>query len=233
MNTSAINAILNNTNQVYNQNSKTGNTSLGKNDFLRLLMTQLQNQDPTNPMDSQQFAAQLAQFNTVEQLTNLNTGMTNLTNTQQSVGQAMTNTMAASLAGKIVKGQSNALQVTPGQNTDVKFNLSGVAADVKLNITDASGNVVRTVDLKNRSAGDQSWTWDGKNDSGSQLPAGTYNVSVAASNGSSSVSSYAYVEGKVTQVQYTKSGVTLTVNGVPVSMGNVEAVSDPSTVSGQ
>ena len=233
MDTNAVNAIINNTNQVYNQNSKTGNSSLGKDDFLRLLMTQLQNQDPTNPMDSQQFAAQLAQFNTVEQLTNLNTGMTNLTNTQQSVGQAMTNTMAASLTGKIVKGQSDALQVTPGQNTDVKFNLSGVAADVKLNITDASGNVVRTVDLQNRSAGDQSWTWDGKNDSGSQLPAGTYNVSVAATNGNSPVSSYAYVEGKVSQVQYSKSGVTLTVNGVPVSMGNVEAVSDPSSVTGQ
>lgn len=230
MNTDAINNIINNTNQVYNQNSKTGNSSLSKDDFLRLLMTQLQNQDPTNPMDSQQFAAQLAQFNTVEQLTNLNSGMTSLNKTQQSVGQALSNTMAASLTGKVVKGRSDALQVTPGQNTDVKFNLSNTAADVKLTITDSSGNVVRTADLKNRGAGDQSWTWDGKNDSGSQLPAGTYHVSIDASNGSSKVNSYSYIQGKVSQVQYSKSGVTLLVNGVGISMGNIESVSDPSSI---
>lgn len=228
MDTNAVNAILNNTNQVYNKNSKTGDSSLGKDDFLRLLMTQLQNQDPTNPMDSQQFAAQLAQFNTVEQLTNLNDGMTSLNNTQQAVGNAMSNTMAASLTGKVVKGQSDALQVTPGKNTDVQFNLSGVAADVKLTITDDSGNVVRTVDLKNRASGDQSWKWDGKNDNGNQLPEGTYHVSIDATNGSSAVKSYSYVEGKVSKVQYSKNGVSLLVNGVSVGLGDVESVSDPS-----
>ncbi len=221
-----ISQVITETNKAYQKNAKPGDNTLGSDDFMRLLITQLQNQDPTNPMDSQQFAAQLAQFNTVEQLTDLNNGMTTLNTTQQTVGNALSNTMAASLTGKEIKGRTDALKLEPGQDTDVKFNLDGVAADVTLTITDDSGHTVRTVSLKNRNTGDQSWTWDGKDDSGHQLPEGTYHVSVQAANGDTQVAAYPFVEGKVSKVQYSKDGVNLVVNGVNVNMGNVEEVSD-------
>ncbi len=102
--------------------------TMGKNEFLQLLVAQMKNQDPMNPLNSTQFATQLAQFNSVEQLINLNNGVQALTNSQNMMSTGLTNTMAASIAGKSVKAISDAVYHTSGKSTDLHYQLAGPAS---------------------------------------------------------------------------------------------------------
>lgn len=195
--------------------------SMGENDFLQLLVAQMKNQDPMNPLNSTQFASQLAQFNSVEQLINLNSGVQTLSNSQNSMSTALTNTLAASIAGKSVKAISDAIYHNTGKSTDINYELSGPASDVNITIQDANGNTVRSVNLSNMGSGDNTWTWDGKDNSGHSVPEGQYKVVIKASNGSSSVQVNPFIEGTADKVIYSGNGVELEVNNVDVNLGNV------------
>jgi len=94
------------------QSGQSSRSSLGKEEFLQLLVAQLRNQDPINPMDSKEFASQLAQFNSVEQLINLNEGMQSLAQNQQITGNGLNNTMAASLTGQSLRALSDQIAVS-------------------------------------------------------------------------------------------------------------------------
>jgi len=212
--------------QAQNQN-KTGqaaNSTLGKNGFLKLLVAQMRNQNPTNPMSGTKFATQLAQFNSVEQLINLNNGMSKLTNSQQSMSRSLSNTMAASLAGKNIKAISDKIHLQHGKDCKIPFELNHVASQATIMIKDSSGNTVRKVQLKNLSSGDHTWTWNGKSNDGSSVPAGNYSVKVNAKNGSSKVSALTYQQGKAEKVRYTQNGVELMVNGVAIPLGKVKEI---------
>src|SRR5690625_601492 len=91
------------------------NSALGQQEFLHLLVAQMQNQDPLNPMDGTEFASQLAQFNSVEQLIHLNQGLGMLQASQDAMSSSLSNSMAASLAGKQVKALSNQLWLESGE----------------------------------------------------------------------------------------------------------------------
>lgn len=195
--------------------------TMGKNEFLQLLVAQMKNQDPMNPLNSTQFASQLAQFNSVEQLINLNNGVQTLTNSQNMMSTGLTNTMAASITGKSVKAVSDAIYHATGKSADVHYRLAGPASDVTITIQDASGNTVRSVDLSNIGSGENSWTWDGLDDKGHSVPEGQYKVVIDAKNGSSSVSANPLVEGTADKVRYSSNGVDLEVNNVYVNLGNV------------
>lgn len=202
----------------------TGKASLGKNDFLQLLVAQMKNQDPINPMDGTQFASQLAQFNSVEQLINLNEGMNLMAESQQMMNTGLSNTMASSLAGKSIRALSDKVALQPTGDADIQFKLNNVATSSRLTIKDAAGNVVRTQDLGNLGSGDHTWTWDGRSDSGSRVPEGTYSVSIEASNGDAKVDVLTFMEGTAEKVNYSGEGVRLLVNGVYIPLGDVETV---------
>lgn len=201
----------------------TPGSDLGKDDFLRLLVTQLQNQDPVNPMDSSQFAAQLAQFNSVEQLINVNSSLESMNQSQQLIGTGLNNTLASSLPGKTVRAASNQLMLANGESK-VDFNLGTAASEVEITIKNANGVVVRTETLKNKSAGDNEWTWNGKATDGKSLPEGKYTVSVSAKDGDNSVKATTYINGTVSRVKYSSEGVQLLVNGIFIGLGDVEEV---------
>lgn len=220
-----INSIISDTSSVNRQNSKAGSTELGQQQFLQLLVAQLQNQDPINPMDGAEFAAQLAQFNSVEQLINLNSGLEGLAKSQENMAVGLTNTMAASLTGKSVKAVSDHIY-NDGSGTDIHFNLSNSASQVTINILDADGNVVRSQELQNFDKGEQSWKWDGKNDGGLQLSEGNYSVEISARSGDAAVNSYAFLQGNADKVRYSSSGVELLVNGVFVNLGDIEEIGE-------
>ena len=203
-----------------------GKTDLGKDDFLQLLVTQLRNQDPTNPMKSQEFASQLAQFNSLEQLINVNSGLEELAASQESTSTGMINTLASTLTGKQVKVQTNQLSLGAEGGTPVNFDLAKDAPTVELKIYDASGNEVRSVTLANQSEGGNSWQWDGKSNSGSRLPEGEYSVEVNAGDGETSIDGFAFLKGNVDKVKYSSDGIKLQVNGVYVGMGQVEEISE-------
>src|SRR5690606_21027300 len=144
--------------------------------FLTLLITQLQNQDPLNPMDNDQITSQVAQLSTVTGINQLNQTLLALSG-QLDVSQSM---QAASLIGKEVLVPGTDIRVGTGeagtQITHFGMELLSHAAGVKVNIMDNAGKVVRTMEFEHYQAGVHSLEWDGKDDTGLTVPDGRYKV---------------------------------------------------------
>jgi flagellar basal-body rod modification protein FlgD len=204
--------------------STAGKNQLGKDGFLQLLVAQMKNQDPINPMDGTEFASQLAQFNSVEQLINVNDGIQQLAQSQNAMSNGLSNTLAASLTGKNVRAISNNVSVQTGEESTIPYRLNNTASSVEITITDAAGNTVRTQQLENIPEGENSWAWDGKSNDGSSVPEGTYNIEISAKNGDSDVQALTYQEGIAEKVRYSEKGVELIVNGVAIPLGDVEEI---------
>lgn len=204
--------------------NKAGKSDLGQQEFLQLLVAQMRNQDPVNPMDGSQFASQLAQFNSVEQLIGVNDGLKNLQGSQNMMSASLTNSMAASLTGKQVRALSNQIHLNATDPSDVKFKLNNSADEVDVIIRSASGAEIRRETLKGVASGDTSWKWDGLNNSGDRMGEGDYYIEVQAKNGDNPVGSMVFIEGVANKVRYSGEGVLLTVNGVEVPIGDVEEV---------
>jgi len=226
-----INNILSQTSQAFNQKDKASNSEMGQQEFLQLLVAQMRNQDPINPLDSKEFAAQLAQFNSVEQLINVNSGLSTLQGSQEMMSASLTNSMAASMTGKHVKALSSEVYLAPGGQSNIQYKLNNSASEVEIVIRNESGSEVRREQLSGVAGGDNQWTWDGRNDAGDRMGDGNYYVEIQASNEGSKVNALTYVEGTVGKVRYTGSGVFLHVNGVNVSIGDVEEVAQNSNES--
>lgn len=201
-----------------------GNSDLGEKEFLELLVAQLQNQDPANPMDSNQMTEQLAQMNTVEQLIEMNAGISDLKISQDLMGASLTNSMAASLTGKEVRALSNQISLSSEGNAEVNYKLNDSASEVEIVIRTASGAEVRRESLSGVPSGDSSWKWDGLNNNGERMGEGEYTVEVIAKNGDSNVGALTFLEGFASKVRYTSQGVYLSVNGIDVPIGDVEEV---------
>jgi flagellar basal-body rod modification protein FlgD len=153
------------------------NQGLDKNAFLKLLVAQMKNQDPLKPMDNTDFVAQLAQFSNLEQVMGINTRLDTLT----AQGQGLQNTEISGLVGKTVSvNGKNVTTDGSGAAAGFSFTLGSPAAQTTITISDSTGNVVRTINAGSETAGLTKMNWDGKNDSGTNQPAGTYSVTVAA-----------------------------------------------------
>ncbi|MFZ1080612.1 MAG: FlgD immunoglobulin-like domain containing protein [Candidatus Kryptoniota bacterium] len=199
--------------------------TLDENDFLQMLITELQNQDPTNPLQSTDLAAQLAQFSQVSELDTMNTNIQDSTNANLALTQSVTNTMAATLIGKEVRANSNTIVYDGTTQPTLGVTLSSNAADVQIAIKDSNGDVVRTIDAGAMPSGDNKMAWDGKDDSGNAMQAGTYTFSITATDSSgNSVSSAYYTLGVVSGVKYTSNGTYLIVNGSDVDLSDVEEI---------
>jgi len=196
-------------------------TGLNKDDFLKLFVTQLQNQDPLNPQDSSQFITQLAQITQVEQAYNTNTNL-------QSILNQGNNSMAmgsVSMIGRQVQATGSQVNLQSGSPATVNFNLASAANQLTVSITDGSGNTVKTITAGATGAGNGSVSWDGTDNSGNQLPAGTYSFSVAAKDANGNlVASSSLIKGTVTGVDMSGATPMLTVGGVSVSLTNVTSV---------
>jgi flagellar basal-body rod modification protein FlgD len=195
--------------------------TLGENDFLKLLTAQMQAQDPLNPMDSANFAAQLAQFSSVEQLTNINTKLTNLAASQAS----LQNTMASDLIGKKVTVAGNTATLN-GQAV-MPYTLPSDASAVAVSIYDATGALVRTAVLGQQSAGNNSYTWDGKDQNGNALPAGKYAFAISAVDASGqAIAATTLTSGTVTGISFNNNVTSLTLdNTTQVQLGDVHEIS--------
>jgi len=190
-----------------------------------MLITELKNQDPTNPLQSTDLAAQLAQFSQVSELQTMNTNIQNSTKANLVLTQSINNTMAATLIGKEVKVNSSSIAYDGTTQPSVGVTLSGNAAVVKVQIKDSTGNVVRTIDAGPKLTGDSTITWDDKDDSGNQVQAGKYTFSVTATDSAgNAVSSTSYALGVVQGVKYGSSGTVLIVNGTDIDLSDVEAI---------
>jgi len=172
--------------------------------FLNLLVTQLKNQDPLNPMDNSQMTTQLSQISTVSGIEKLNATMEKLLG-NYSGSQTM---QAAAMIGKTVLTAGNALAL--GDKGAVGgVTLDGAADKVTISITDSAGKVVQTQQLGAHPAGTLSFAWDGKSDAGVDLPDGNYKFSVKAVRGETDVNSTTLQAGTVNAVTLGKDGLSL------------------------
>ncbi|MEO8811214.1 MAG: flagellar hook assembly protein FlgD [Rhodanobacter sp.] len=179
--------------------------SLSQADFLSLLVQQMRNQDPTKPMDSSQMVSQLAQISQVSATQGLQTSFDSLSASLQG-NQLL---QAGSLVGHSVTVPSAAGQLQAA-GLDGAVNVPDGGGTVLVQVTDASGNVLRTLNLGNPASGLVDFHWDGKDEGGTALPEGTYGLKAQA--GTTAVATY--VSGKVNGVGMTGTdGAYLDVDG--------------------
>lgn len=200
-------------------------SQMGQQQFLQLLVSQMRHQDPINPLDGADFAAQLAQFNSVEQLINVNNGIQQLQMSQDMMSAGLTNSLAASLTGKNVKALSDSVPFTPGESSQIQFKLNHSATELDVIIMNKEGREVRRESMQHVAAGDNTWEWDGRNDAGNRLPEGEYHVRIEARDDEgSNLMAITYIEGMASKVRYTSEGVKLSIHGIEVPIGDVEEV---------
>lgn len=199
--------------------------TLGGTDFLTLMLAQLQNQDPTSPVDSNTFLTQLAQLSEVQGITSLNTNFSALSNALTS-NQAL---QASSLLGHQAMVNSSTATLTPGTAVTGAVNVPQTTSQVTLSITDSSGALVSQINLGPQSAGLANFSWNGIAGNGSQAPAGTYTLTAqyagATSGGTAATT---LVNGTVESVSMGagSTGLTLNVSGVgSVPLSSVQQLS--------
>ncbi|PWB70293.1 flagellar biosynthesis protein FlgD [candidate division GN15 bacterium] len=205
--------------------------SLGKDDFLHLLVTKLQNQDPLKPMEDQDFIAQLAQFSSLEQMNNISEGIATSNKWDLLQMQSLNNALASGLIGKEIKAEYSGAYIENGKSTTISFTMPETASQVELTIKDASGNVVTTLNKSNVGSGVNSITWDATDNRGNRVDDGFYTVEAKAirTDGSSFSPSLA-LTGKVTQVVYRDGNAYVKVNGIEIPLGDIAAVGEAGTL---
>ena len=193
-----------------------------QNTFLQLLIAQMKNQDPTNPMDSSQMTSQLAQINTVTGIAQLNTSLTSLA-TQLTTNQQ---TQAANLISSTVLAPGDSFSVASGKATGFGVTLANDATDVQVTVKNSAGQIVNTIDLGKQSAGTIPIGWTPVDTAGNALPDGTYTFTASSTtaNGTASPAtlSAATVQGVIKQPDGTP-GLVLS-NGKTVGLTSVAAI---------
>lgn len=215
----AISPIETLSNNVTGQSTLKKNDSIDKNEFLTLLVTQLKNQDPLNPMDSAQFTSQMAQFSSLEQLQNINENLGNL----QKYQSALFDEHAVSFIGKTVKVSDNKVDLTGNDSEKLHFKLEKDARAVYAYIYDSNGSLVKEIAQTGTfSAGDQSLTWDGTDDNGKRVSDGSYSFEVQAVDSSGTTfTGTPFYEDTVTSVNFGNGTAYLTAGNRDISVGNV------------
>lgn len=219
-------AAMNGTSNTSSNSSSNGLTSNSAADtqarFLTLLTTQLQNQDPTNPMDNSQLTTQIAQLSTVSGIEQLNASVTNLMAGLQA-GQTM---QAAAMIGRSVLAPGSNVQLsssdtknadgttTTTHNAVFGAQLASKADDVKVTIRDASGNAVDSIDLGPQASGTLPIIWDGTKTDGTIAADGTYTFEIAATGAGAAVAATNLSFGTVTSVTNGASGAKLNVSNI-------------------
>lgn len=187
--------------------------SVGKDEFMKLLLAQLKNQDPLKPMDGTDFAVQLAQFTSLEQLSSLNSEMKAQSVNQMTVGYAQ----SVSMIGKeAVAGSGNGITAN-GRTVDLNYSLARDAQRVIINILDKDGRIVNTLENTYQKAGMNKAAWDCSN-----AEKGDYTFQVTATDLlGSPVAASTMTSGVVTAVHFRNNQILATINGQEVPLNKI------------
>jgi len=195
---------------------------LGKDTFLRLLTTQMQAQDPLNPMDNTEFVAQLSQFTSLERLENMSQSIE-----QMALGMAAnTSAQMVSFVGKTVQVSTSTVHLDEGSTTGFGVELGQDAKEITVTIRDEEGRVVRELELGARAKGEHDLTWDGLDADGSPAPEGKYTVEVGAKDAEGvKVPSGTRATRRVEAVSFSGGAPRLVLQGeLEVTLGDVVRV---------
>ncbi|SIR83178.1 flagellar basal-body rod modification protein FlgD [Aquipseudomonas alcaligenes] len=181
---------------------------LGKNEFLELLVAQLNNQNPLEPQENGEFIAQLAQFSQVEGIEKLNSSMGELLSGYQS-SQAL---QASSLVGRKVIVPTDKAVVDTSETFKGSLVLPVTSSNVYVNVYDSNGKAVSRVNLGQQAAGNVSFMWDGKDSSGNVLPPGTYKFEAQATYADGTKGLYTLLPANVDSVVLGQNGGEMKLN---------------------
>lgn len=202
-------AAMNGTSATSSGATASGSAASVQNQFMTMLVAQLKNQDPLNPMDNAQVTSQMAQLSTVQGIQQLNTTVNSLMSSMQT-SQTL---QAASMVGKGVLVDGSSLNYS-GTATNFGVNLATAADTVNVSIVNAAGQTVDSFNLGAQSAGVAPLQWNGTDSKGHAVPNGAYSVQVTASAAGSPVTAQPLQYGTVSSVMNGASGPQLNVSGV-------------------
>lgn len=208
---------------VASSSSTSSTTSSSTSDFITLLLKELENQDPTDPMDTSELVSQFSTLTQVQQGETMIEYLDTLTQYSSSVNSAQ----AISCIGKTVTADTSSITVSNGISETFNFNLSEDASEATITIYDEDGNEVTTLSCEDLSSGSVSVTWDGTDSNGDTVDDGTYTFEVAASDADgNSVTASTSITAAITGVLYSGGTAYLvTSDGSQIAYGDVTAVS--------
>jgi len=181
---------------------------LGQAEFMRLLVAQLNNQDPTKPMDNFEFLSQIAQFSTVSGIQDMQTSLS-------SLGESMVSTraiQASSLVGRDVISASNQSAFIPGEDIEGVVAMPVSASGVQIQVSDSSGQLVKVLDIGTVGAGIHKFSWDGLLEDDASIPAGNYQVTATGLIDGAVEALPAFVSARVTSVSIGAGGAEISLN---------------------
>lgn len=190
--------------------------------FMTLLVAQMQNQDPMNPLENAELTSQLAQISTVSGIEELNSSIQSM-NAQLDAGKTL---QASSLIGKGVLTSGNKVYVGAGQVSPIGFETQIPADRLTATITDGAGQIVKYLETSNAPAGQGSMYWDGTMENGAQAPDGTYNITFTASNDGAPIQIEALQYAQVNGVIKSQSGPLLDLGPMmdPVPLDSIKQI---------
>lgn len=205
-----------------------GSKSVSKDEFLKLLTYQLRAQNPMRPYDNQEFAAQLAQFSQLEQLTDIRNLIEEQIQTNLILTRTISNTALPGLIGKNAKAYSGEFEFDGSNPVALSYSLPYSAASGEAVISDANGNVIQRVPLDPAKLrkGDHTFVWDGKDRDGNSAASGAYSITYNCKDAKgSSFEADSYITGKIEAVRFKSEGTVLVIRGVEVALQNVFDIS--------
>ena len=197
------------------------NKSLGKDDFMKLMIAQLQAQDPTNPLDAQDFSTQLAQFSSLEQQLAMNDNLEEISGNQA----ILNNSSMINLINKSVNSNGDAIRFEPGEIQTLGYELQEDADSVSVDIFDSEGNKVISLKPGAQSAGVNNVQWSGVDSEGNTVPAGTYTFRVKGTNAAGEeFDSDTFTSGIVSEVVFENGVSYAIVNGNKIPASEISRV---------
>lgn len=181
---------------------------LGQEEFMRLLVAQLNNQDPTKPMDNFEFLSQIAQFSTVSGIQDMQGSLSGLGSTMRSTRAIQ----ASSLVGRDVISASNQSAFKPGEEIEGVVAMPVSASGVKIQVSDSRGQLVKVLDMGNVSPGIHRFSWDGVLPGGGTVPAGNYQVTASGMIEGKVEAVPAFASARVTSVSIGSGGANISLN---------------------
>ena len=205
------------------QTSGSQQSVMGKEDFLQLLVTQLQNQDPLNPADSTEFTAQLATFSSLEQLQNINSTLADVSASQS----VLTNSQAVDYIGKKIQALGDQVYLKDSQADPIEFDVGDNTAGVYVKIYNQYGEYVQDLELGPMTAGHHEVQWDGMDHNGQTAPDGSYRYEATAVDADgNTVAVTSFTTGTVSGVYYKNGIAYLVTANQDVPLGSVVKVFD-------